>query len=319
VSTAGPDDSEDFRNICTHLLDRHSAALSWQTEIGFPISIIWLPRSVEVYEGYVHSSKGDVSGWTNWHVEAIFPNSSLRRKAESASMDKIALVSAMNSLIPQISATQKPGLENEDENELTYDRQIPNPQSCFLYHTSLGGPKIGWQGDLANWAREIGVLRRNLHISFTHDGDAHICAAAWAPGLKGLGMDAVYLPRLNDTKKDRSYFLKLASKFMSDEEYEFFHGASENETEQQLAVRVAAHFSLMESTSKALGTGLKIGGGMGRATSLKKQSLNVMNLNPVEFSLAPEAEARIGTLRASRLEGYWAADNEYLVSLAVLC
>ena len=102
-----------------------------------------------------------------------------------------------------------------------------------------------------------------------------------------------------------------------------FHAASDHESGEPLMRRAAAHFSLMESASKALGTGLKIGAGLGKKESLPKQSLGVLLSGPgqqpeIEFLLTPESRARCDELQSTRLEGHWAADDEYGVSLVLL-
>ena len=104
---------------------------------------------------------------------------------------------------------------------------------------------------------------------------------------------------------------------MSDAEYGHFSQAADSC--EALLLRAAAHFSLMESASKALGTGLKIGAGMGKPESLPKQSIGVSELEPeVKFLLSHEAMSRCDQLGASRLEGHWAADGEYGVSAVLL-
>jgi len=105
---------------------------------------------------------------------------------------------------------------------------------------------------------------------------------------------------------------------MSESEYAAFLAESAGESEDQIVRRVAAHFSLMESASKALGTGLKIGGGMGKPESMSKRSINVAGLNPVRWQLESEVESRMSALGATRMEGHWSADSEYLVSSAFL-
>jgi phosphopantetheine--protein transferase-like protein len=160
---------------------------------------------------------------------------------------------------------------------------------------------------------------QGLHISFTHDHECHLTLAACAPGLKGVGVDVVHLPRLRGERKDRRYLESFARHFMSAEELSLVLESGAGEDDESFRIRVAAHFSLMEAASKALGTGLKIGAGMGKAESLPKQSIGIHALEPaVEFLLAPDALARMGRLKAVRLTGTWAADGEYLVSAAIV-
>jgi phosphopantetheinyl transferase (holo-ACP synthase) len=193
------------------------------------------------------------------------------------------------------------------------------PDTLYLSHTPLGQPLVRWRGEFEAWAQEQGISSQTMHISFTHDGDAHIATAAYAPGLRGIGVDVVYMPRLRKSEKGLEYLHRFARHFMSCQEHEGFKDAAQDEALERVLCRVSAHFSLMEAASKALGTGLKIGAGMGRAESLPKQSIGVKLLQPdVQFLLTPDAEARCKHLRGSFLEGHWSFDEEYLVSIVLL-
>ena len=106
---------------------------------------------------------------------------------------------------------------------------------------------------------------------------------------------------------------------MSEIEWEAFQAGAENDDEEALRIRVAAHFSLMEAASKACGTGLKIGIGMGSAYSLPKAELGAIRLRyAVEMYFGPAAKVRLNAIGATQWEGFWGADDEYLVSGVVL-
>ncbi len=261
------------------------------------------------------------------------------RRAESAAADRFALHVALDRLFGRREAGSgnlKPppsprtsgglgtlpqywGSSRKTEQEPSPLTSHLSPNSAYLFHTRLGAPKIALRGAGAQWARENGLERGELHISFTHDGQAHVALACRAQGLRGVGLDLVHLPRLRAETRGRDYLLRFARQFMSDVELAVFEAASAEEDARATALRVAAHFSLMESASKALGTGLKIGGGMGKAESLPKRSIGVLRHSPhVLFTLGAEAVARMDRLRASRLEGRCAADGEYLLSAALL-
>jgi len=189
---------------------------------------------------------------------------------------------------------------------------------CML-RDPLGKPYVHWQGEVEQWAAERHYDCRHLHISNTHDGGAHMILAAYDPRLAGIGIDAVHLPRLRGAIRRADYLRRFARHFMSQEEFAQFERACADDDEEQLRVRVAAHFSLMESSSKALGTGLKIGGGMGRPESLPKRSLGVCRTEPgVEWLLDAAARQRMDQLGAAHLQGYWSADHAFLVSVALL-
>jgi phosphopantetheinyl transferase (holo-ACP synthase) len=254
---------------------------------------------------------------------------------------------------------------------------------------ALGKPFVEWSGRVAEWARERGFASNCLHVSNSHDGGAHLVLAAYGEGLAGIGIDAVWLPRLRSRGKDRRYLLRFARRFMSPREWAAFEreidspdhpfplsragalplpepdsaaglvretevggypneqdgaagqvreiglGGEPSETDsaagyvvcaapgddpdELLRQRVAAHFSLMEAASKACGTGLKVGVGMGRATSLPMHSLGAATLSPeVELLFGPEAELRLRALNAERAEACVQSDGEFLVSAVLL-
>jgi len=183
----------------------------------------------------------------------------------------------------------------------------------------MGKPYVTWEGAVAGWAASRGKDRRCLHVSNTHDGAAHLVLAAYDEALVGVGIDVVHLPRLRLPGKDSDYLRRFAAKFLSGEEREGFEAAAVEDDEEALRTRIAAHFSLMEAASKACGTGLQIGAGLGGPTSLPKQSLGVRALAPsVELLFGPTAQARLETLGATYREGHWGADGEYLVSAVLL-
>ncbi len=193
------------------------------------------------------------------------------------------------------------------EAELRYERD------------ELGKPYVTWRGAVGAWAEARGVEARHLHVSNTHDGGAHIVLAAYHADLIGVGIDAVYLPRLTQPGKDGAYLHRFAARFMSETERAAFEQASAGEDLEALRLRVAAHFSLMEAGSKALGTGLKIGVGMGRETSLPKQSIGVQTVEPnVQMLFDAEAQARMNHLGARRAEAHWSADDTFLISVVFL-
>ena len=217
---------------------------------------------------------------------------------------------AMQAAVHQLFAAQAFPL-NYTEADLWYERDL------------LGKPFVTWRGIVQSWATARGLEAKHLHVSNTHDGGAHIVVAAHHPDLAGIGIDAVYLPRLMQAGKDAVYLRRFAARFMSERERLAFEQASGEDSLEALRLRAAAHFSLMEAGSKALGTGLKIGGGMGRETSLPKQSIGVQRLEP---GLEPDAKMlfegdalkRLDELGAIRAEAYWSADAEFLISVVLL-
>jgi phosphopantetheinyl transferase (holo-ACP synthase) len=186
-----------------------------------------------------------------------------------------------------------------------------------LLHTDLGQPVVSYPGSTAS----------ALHISFSHDEAIHLSMAAEGDSCAGVGADIVYLPRLlngyrrreTSGKRGREYFLNFASRFMSvDEWLNYLHFACKEE-DASLLIRTAAHFSLMESVSKALGAGLKMGGGIGKPTSLPRTSINILKLNPVVVTeLNNQAIERARMLGADVIESGWYCSGNYLLSYAIL-
>lgn len=202
------------------------------------------------------------------------------------------------------------------------DRHFPatgDPAELLWQRDALGKPSIDWRGDLAAWAASEQLCARHLHVSSTHDGQVHLVLVAYEPGLLGVGVDLVYLPRLRRPGKNADYLRRLATRFMSAQEWRGFVAASQWEDEEALRMRVAAHFSLMEATSKALGTGLRLAMRGIRPQALPPRALGVARLHPeVRLLLGPEAEARLQALRGGECAGDWTVCGEYLISVVLL-
>jgi phosphopantetheinyl transferase (holo-ACP synthase) len=178
-----------------------------------------------------------------------------------------------------------------------------------LDHTSLGQPLVRVDGALGRWASDFGIDASDLHVSFTHDGDMLAALLVTAPGLRGVGVDLVHLPRL--ARRPASYLRALARRFMADDEYAIVAALPDD----ALLLEVAMRFSLMEAASKALGTGLRLGFGHSSARSLAVREITVAALVPnVIFDLGPAARARCEELCASDAEGHVACDGEYVRS-----
>lgn len=158
----------------------------------------------------------------------------------------------------------------------------------------------------------------NAHISFSHDGGQHVAVLVVGNGICGIGTDIVHLPRLNRPENGDEFLMRFGSKFMSEREFSAFLREADASPDIPLLHRAAAHFSLMESASKALGTGLKMGGGMGGDFSVPKQSIEIIGIDPVRFALTGMADDRRILLSGCKFAGHWQVDGEYLISMTIL-
>jgi len=162
-----------------------------------------------------------------------------------------------------------------------------------ITHTALGRPRPRRSGPLAVWGRLQGLRAQDLHVSFSHDGGKLVTLVGWRPGLRGLGIDLVYLPRLEHPGKDRDYLHRLARRCMAEDEYRAFAATLRSDRMEDLRFRVAVAFALKEAASKALGTGLRLGLGLGSAASPTLRSL------PVAWNEAAPTVAAVGDAAAA--------------------
>jgi phosphopantetheinyl transferase (holo-ACP synthase) len=222
-----------------------------------------------------------------------------------------------------VTEARDPGARDTDSHGTLVEavRQLFDPMDAppvtaadvVLSHTPLGQPVASLCGPLARWAGDHAILPHEFHLSFSHDGEALVALLVTAPGLRGAGVDLVYLPRL--ARRPTSHLLALAKRFMSPAEHAAFVAAAMGCDHAALVQRVASHFSLMEAASKALGTGLRLGFGNGTRQSLLPSEIAVTALAPeIVFDFGSAAQARCDFLGAARAEGQVALDEEYLRS-----
>lgn len=276
-------------------LRAHAGAVAWREALDFPAALVWLPRDWAAAPEQAAARRVLIPPRPLRRIEAA-----LTAQQRARGLAYRALHAASDRLAMPVAAEEVLGVGYW----VLPNTQYPTPNTC-LSHTPLGQPIV--RGG------------RGLRVSFSHDGEAHLTLCARAQGLRGVGIDVVHLPRLRAPGKDAAYLHRFARHFMSADEYALFAEATRADDEDALRRRVAAHFSLMEAASKALGTGLLIGAGMGRLGSLPKQSLGVETLDaPVRLLLDDAARRRCAALRARRLTPFWSADDEYLVSAVFL-
>lgn len=191
------------------------------------------------------------------------------------------------------------------------------PGDAWVVRDPFGKPVPGLSQSAEAELAEAGIPPHHLHISNSHDGGARMVLAAAHERLAGVGADLVALPRL--ASRDRAYLARLARRFMGDEEWDAFERDSAGLSDAEMAERVALHFSLMEAASKALGLGLRVGGGLGHASSLPLASLGVrLAGSSVEWILGRKALMRMDQLSAGAWEAAWTVDSGLLCSAALL-
>lgn len=179
-------------------------------------------------------------------------------------------------------------------------------------YSELGQPLVLPGEQLTRHLESVGAAPI---ISFTHENGLHMAGAAISP-LRGIGVDLV---RLSRVKREGERMWSMARKFMSENEYQSFRQLAENETHSARSARFAAHFSLMESASKALGAGLMLGLGIGRSGSLPCRDIHVNSLKPgAHMELTGKAKNRFDQLGAVTLKGFSFKQREYLLSVALL-
>jgi hypothetical protein len=182
-----------------------------------------------------------------------------------------------------------------------------------LRRTRLGRPRPIIDRRLTNILGHK-PLAADLHVSYTHDGGAHITALAHNAGICGLGIDLVHLPRLAKPRHTQEYLHRFAASFMSDEELGAFRSSAAEDDVDALRVRVAKHFSLMEAASKALGTGLRLGAGYGTRGGVRPHIISVMSLEPCHIEIAHGGSRRY----SDQIHGHVVCNGPYVAALTVL-
>lgn len=221
--------------------------------------------------------------------------------------------------LPSAIPDGEPGRLAVQELFQAFDFPAQAAQEVRWQRDTLGKPFVTWEGRVAAWAAQRAMHSRHLHVSNSHDGEAHLAVAAYHPALVGVGVDIVHLPRLRLPGKDATYLHRFAARFLAPIERNRFLRQTVTEEEESLRLRVAAHFSLMEAASKALGTGLRAGPGMNKSYSVPMQSLGAVRLFPsVEMVFEGMALDRLRFLGAVRCEAHWSACHDYLASIVLL-
>ncbi len=157
------------------------------------------------------------------------------------------------------------------------------------------------------------------HITNSHDGGTHLALALPSTGIAGVGVDLVHLPRLRSVRHSQDHMQRLARRVMNDREFGAFTQCVGNLDLHDVQLLFAAHFSLMEAASKALGTGLRLGVGFGRPTSLHPHQLSVVREHGA-WGIVPGEEARrcLANIEGCQFECFCGTSENYLASCVVI-
>ena len=282
-----------------------------------------IPLSVPYAFGWIRSEKSVRDRATNF----LFT-----KKAGESAVDSL-LNGLKSEVFPELRGGRFMGVERFLDTE-----EVSN--GLIWKRDDLGKPFVEFAGELKEFAEQNGISDKYLHISNTNDGGAHVVLAVYGENIAGVGVDLVDLSRLRRPSKDIAYFKRFARQFMSEQELAYFLEACEllnsatrpdeyllnlfsdtNATSQEETILLlsAAHFSLMESASKACGTGLKMGVGMGHSESLPKQSLGFnLNSSPIALIADELSRARMKALGAVGNEVAFRCDASFMLSAVLL-
>ncbi len=157
------------------------------------------------------------------------------------------------------------------------------------------------------------------HVSNSHDGGTHLALAIPEEGLAGVGVDLVFLPRLESSRHTIGYLHRLAGRVMGNEELTEFVHMCNGLDEREVRLQFAARFSLMEAASKALGTGLRLGVGFGRPTSIHPHDLAAFKQH-AGWNIRPGTEARtcMERLGGREFKCYCGVSELFLASCVLL-
>jgi phosphopantetheinyl transferase (holo-ACP synthase) len=182
------------------------------------------------------------------------------------------------------------------------------PEEFGLHYTEWGQPRLARRPALEKQAAPT-VARHGLPVvSFTHDGTMRIAAVGCASGLIGLGVDVVDRARMERYQREPRLRQRLARRVLGRE--------SEGEPTTD---SIALAFCIKEAVSKALGTGLRLGLGMGGNYGARLHDIAVtLTDTTTAVSLSGSARERARALRASSVEVHHLALPTHWLAVALL-
>lgn len=184
-------------------------------------------------------------------------------------------------------------------------RQLLPDEPSTVLRNMLGKPEVICEN-----------VNSSVQVSNSHDGGTHIAVGVRSEWISGVGVDMVYLPRIRDRQPD--YFRRLISKVANSAECSRFQERPGSSDQEDICLRFAAHFSLKEAVSKAYGVGLTLGLGFGSPLSLNPREIEVHKIEPASLQTGVAYTALVATPIQGKITAYFAASDEYLISIALL-
>lgn len=168
-----------------------------------------------------------------------------------------------------------------------------------FYRTPWGQPRLRHRPGADRTATPIPLL------SFSDDGLAGMAIAA-DPSLRGLGLDIVRLDRLSRYSADAAAAAHLLRRISA-------------ATTAASPTNLASIFALKEATAKALGTGLKVGLGLGGPHSVPFSSIEVSGSgHDRSVELHGAARTRLRSLGAHEIRVATCALPDYVIGVVGL-
>jgi len=183
------------------------------------------------------------------------------------------------------------------------------PDANTLYHTRWGQPRLRCRN------RKDMVDRQPPAVSIADDGGLALCAMAYGSAIRGLGIDIVAPGRFTHIANDARRRSRFSDRILAEEERRDLASVGE----PLMANYLARSFALKEAAAKSLGTGLRLGLGMGGDHGVPPQSLRVRPACGSAAIFADGAAARrMRRLGASRFVAVADEYNGYTIAIAVL-
>ena len=162
-----------------------------------------------------------------------------------------------------------------------------------------------------------GLPPDRIEVSNSHERGTELVAVACSASIRGIGADLVQLRRIERHQPEE--LRRLARRFMSSTAFDLFIDRIRHAPEMA-AEHAAASFALMEAASKVLGTGLRMGLGVGGPVSVPMRSIHV-EASPSGWRVAAigEAGVRLESLGCDRLAGACWSDGELVCACVAAC